>query len=65
MEVHLAPEIEEKLARSAAQQGRNPSEVVEEVVVQHFAQEFDEKRRFVEAVACGEAALEAGRISQP
>jgi len=51
MEVHLAPEIEEKLARSAAQQGRNPSEVVEEVVVQHFAQEFDEKRRFVEAVA--------------
>ena len=30
------------------------------MVVQHFAQEFDEKRRFVEAVACGEAALEQG-----
>jgi len=56
MEVHFAPEIEEKLAQSAAQQGRNPDELVQEVVARHF----DEERRLIEAVNRGEAALEQG-----
>jgi predicted transcriptional regulator len=56
MEVTFAPEIEKKLAQSAAAQGRKPSELVEEVVARHF----DEQRRFVEAVTHGEAALERG-----
>ncbi len=56
MEVNFAPEIEKKLAQSAAEQGRNPSELVEEVVAQHF----DEERRFAEAVTRGEAAFERG-----
>ncbi len=56
MEVNFAPEIEKKLAQSAAEQGRNPSELVEEVVAHHF----DEERRFAEAVTRGEAALERG-----
>jgi predicted transcriptional regulator len=56
MEVNFAPEIEEKLARSAAQQGRNPDDLVQEVVARHF----DEERRFLEAVNLGEAALRRG-----
>ena len=54
MEVHFAPEIEKKLVQSAALQGRNPDELVQEVVAQHF----DEERRFIEAVSRGEAALQ-------
>jgi len=56
MEVNFAPEIEKKLAQSAAQQGRNPDELVQEVVARHF----DEERRFVEAVNRGEGALQRG-----
>jgi predicted transcriptional regulator len=56
MEIHFAPEIEKKLAQSAAQQGRNPDELVQEVVARHF----DEESRFIEAVKRGEAALERG-----
>ena len=56
MEVHFAPELEEKLAQSAAQQGRNPDELVQEVVARHF----DEESRFLEAVIRGEEALERG-----
>jgi len=56
MEVNFAPEIEEKLAQSAAQQGRNADELVQEVVARHF----DEERRFIEAVNRGEAALRRG-----
>lgn len=60
MEVHFAPEIEKKLAKSAAEQGRDPSELVEEVVAQHFDQDFEEERRFTEAVGRGEAPLQRG-----
>ena len=60
MEVNFAPEIEEKLAKSAAEQGRNPSELVAEVVMQHFAQASDHERRFLDAETRGEAALERG-----
>jgi len=56
MEVNFAPEIEEKLAQSAAQQGRNPDELVQEVVARHF----DEESRFIEEVSRGEAALQRG-----
>ena len=56
MEVNFAPDIEKKLAQSAAQQGRNPDELVQEVVARYF----DEERRFIEAVDRGEAALERG-----
>jgi predicted transcriptional regulator len=56
MEVHFAPEIEKKIAESAAQQGRNPDELVQEVVARHF----DEESRFIEAVRHGEEALQRG-----
>ena len=56
MEVHFAPEIEKKIAQSAAQQGRNADELVQEVVARYF----DEESRFVEAVNRGEEALERG-----
>ena len=39
MEVHFAPELEARLAQSAAQQGRKPDELVQEVVARHFDEE--------------------------
>lgn len=56
MEVHFAPELEAKLAQSAAQQGRNADELVQEVVARHF----DAESRFIEAVNRGEEALKRG-----
>jgi predicted transcriptional regulator len=56
MEVHFTPEIEAKLAQSAARQGRNPDELVQEVVSQYF----DEESRFIEAVNRGEESLDRG-----
>jgi predicted transcriptional regulator len=56
MQVNFTPELEAKLTQSAAQQGRNPDELVQEVVARHF----DEERRFTEAVNLGEAALQRG-----
>jgi predicted transcriptional regulator len=56
MQVHFTPELEAKLAQSAAQQGRNPDELVQEVVARYF----DEESRFVEAVNRGEEAIERG-----
>jgi predicted transcriptional regulator len=58
MEVHFTPELEAKLTQSAAQQGRNPGELVQEVVAQHF----EEERRFLEAVNRGEEALARGEF---
>jgi predicted transcriptional regulator len=55
-EVHFTPEIEAKLAQSAARQGRNPDELVQEVVSQYF----DEESRFIEAVNRGEESLDRG-----
>jgi predicted transcriptional regulator len=57
MEVHFGPDLEAKLAQSAAQQGRNPDELVKEVVARHF----DEESRFAEAVKRGEEALQQGK----
>ena len=56
MEVHFPPELEARLTHSAAQQGRNPDELVREVVSRYF----DEEARFVEAVKLGEDALQRG-----
>ena len=42
MEVHFTPEQEARLAESAAQQGRNPDELVRQVLARYF----DEESRF-------------------
>lgn len=56
MEVLFTPELEAKLARSAAEQGRNPDELVQQVVARYF----DEEGRFIDAVNRGEKALRQG-----
>jgi predicted transcriptional regulator len=56
MEVHFTPEQEARLAESAAEQGRNPDELVRQVLARYF----DEESRFVDAVRRGEEALERG-----
>jgi predicted transcriptional regulator len=56
MEVHFTPEQEAHLAQAAAQQGRNPDELVRQVLARYF----DEQSRFVDAVRRGEEALERG-----
>lgn len=53
MEVVFTPELEAKLAQSAAQQGRKPDELVRQVVARYF----DEESRFIDAVNRGENAL--------
>ena len=56
MEVSFTPELEAKLAQSAARLGRSPDDLVQEVVSRYF----DEEGRFLEAVKRGEAALKRG-----
>ncbi|HUI79051.1 MAG TPA: hypothetical protein VLY24_14090 [Bryobacteraceae bacterium] len=56
MEIHFTPDLQARLAERAAKQGRNPDDVVQDVV----ARFFEEEDRFVEAVKRGEAALERG-----
>ena len=56
MEVHFTPELEAKLTHSAARQGRNPDELVQDVLTRYF----EEEARFVEAVKRGEEAFERG-----
>jgi predicted transcriptional regulator len=56
MEVEFTPEQEARLAKSAAEQGRNPDELVREVVTRYF----DEESRFRDAVGRGEEALQRG-----
>jgi predicted transcriptional regulator len=56
MEVNFPPELEAKLAHSAAQQGRNPDDLVRDVLKRHF----EEESRFIEAVKRGEEALKSG-----
>jgi hypothetical protein len=59
LKVHFTPEIEAKLTQSAAQQGRNPGDLVLEVV----SKSFDEESPFIEAVSRGEDALKRGEFS--
>lgn len=56
MEVHFTPELEAKLTHSAAQKGRNPDELAQEILAQYFEKET----RFAEAVQRGEDALLRG-----
>lgn len=56
MQVHFTPELEAKLAQSAAQKGREPDELVQDVMTRYF----DEESRFIEAVNRGEEALQRG-----
>ena len=58
MEVAFTPELEAKLAQFAARQGRNPDELVQQVVSRYF----DEENRFVDAVDRGEKALLSGEF---
>ena len=39
MEVHFTPDVQAKLAHSAAQQGRDADELVQEVLAQYLADE--------------------------
>jgi predicted transcriptional regulator len=55
MEVHVTGELEAKLTHSAAQQGRNPDDLV-----QLLTSYFEEEARFIEAVKRGEDALHRG-----
>jgi len=52
----LHTRTEAKVTQSAAQQGRNPDEWVQEVTARYFEEQF----RFAEAVNCGEEALRRG-----
>jgi predicted transcriptional regulator len=56
MEVHFNPDLQAKVTQRATQQGRDPDEVVQDVVARYF----EEEDRFIEAVKRGEAALERG-----
>jgi predicted transcriptional regulator len=58
MELHVSGELEAKLTSSAAKQGRNPDELVEDVLTRYF----EEETRFVEAVKRGEDALQGGEF---
>ena len=56
MEIHFTRALETKLAQSAAQQGRNPEQFVQDVVAQYL----EEEARFVAAVKRGEEGLQRG-----
>jgi predicted transcriptional regulator len=56
MEVHVTRELEAKLTQSAAMQGCNPDQLVQEALTRYF----QEEARFVEAVKRGEEAFERG-----
>ena len=54
MEVHVTGELEAKLTRSAAMQGRNPDDLVHDVLKSYF----EDEARLMEAVKRGEDALQ-------
>lgn len=56
MKVRFPPELEAKLTRSAAEQGRSPDDLLQDLLTRYF----DEESRFVEAVKRGGDALERG-----
>ena len=56
MEVHFPSELEARLVQSASQQGRNPGELLRDVVARYF----EEEARFVVGVKRGEEALQRG-----
>lgn len=56
MQLHVTGELEAKLMHSAAEQGRNPDDLVQDVLTRYFKEEA----RLVEAVKRGETALQRG-----
>jgi predicted transcriptional regulator len=58
MEVHFTPDLQNRLNQRANESGRDPVEVVQDVVARYF----EEEDRFIEAVKRGEAALERGEF---
>ena len=56
MEVNFGHELDTKITHSAARQGRNPDELVQDVLTRYF----EEEARFVEAVRHGEESFERG-----
>ena len=56
MTLHVTGELEAKLALSAASQGRNPGELVHDLLTRYF----EDEARFVAAVTRGEEALRRG-----
>jgi RHH-type transcriptional regulator, rel operon repressor / antitoxin RelB len=58
MEVHISPELEEKIHRLAAQQGRDSESLVQEVL-EHFV-DYDEW--FLREVEKGLAAADRGEL---
>jgi hypothetical protein len=50
MEVHFTPELESKLTNFAAQQGRNPDELVQDVLTRYFKEEAASGAALVEAM---------------
>ena len=56
MEVHVTGELEARLTHSAAKQGRNPDDLVQDVLTSYF----EEEARFIEAVKRGEDAFQRG-----
>jgi predicted transcriptional regulator len=56
MELHVTGELEAKLTHAAARQGRNPEDLVQDVLTRYF----EEEARLVEAVKRGEDALQRG-----
>lgn len=58
MEISFAPELEAKLNRIASQTGKEPDQIVQELVASHL--EHDEW--FRQAVAKGLASLDSGKF---
>jgi predicted transcriptional regulator len=56
MEVQFTAEQEALLEQIAARQGRDPNELIQQVVARYF----DKESRFVDAIRRGEKALERG-----
>jgi len=56
MEVPFTPDLEAKIADTAAQQGRAPADVVQELVARYF----NEDSHYLEAVRLGDEALDRG-----
>ncbi len=59
MDIHITqPDLEAKLTQSAAQQGRHPDELVQDVLAQYF--DGEEASTLSAAVKRGDASLRRG-----
>ena len=68
MEVHFTPELEARLTDSAAQQGRNPDELVQDVLTRYFEEEGASGATLVEVMQASpykDIDLQPGRDPLP